>query len=292
MKKSNRKLYAFILIIASFFTPHLQSANILFDLGGVLLKTSQFEAIKQLGIKRLLSSLINGNNPFKAKIRLFKLLKNLQADYPNTFGAQDGKGREIPSIMCDWLANTKTNDEIKAQINQYVQENPDNISNSDKKFLKETTDILFSPQFVANIQTVIPDGLKFVEECSDSDAEHNLFILSNWEKDSFDLTKDRFPELFNHFEKENMIISGEIQLIKPDPKIYHYALDELGLDKKTCIFFDDQQVNVDAAKACGIHAVLCKKASYTDMKAALDAFIAGEHEQENNTKEIQCPATP
>ena len=45
------------------------------------------------------------------------------------------------------------------------------------------------------------------------------------------------------------VYSAEIKLLKPDPRIYHFALAQLGVPANACLFVDDALVNVQAARA-------------------------------------------
>ncbi len=54
---------------------------------------------------------------------------------------------------------------------------------------------------------------------------------------------------------DTVIISAEVGLAKPDPRIYLLALDRLGLQPEETIFVDDLQVNVEAARQLGIRAI-------------------------------------
>ena len=49
--------------------------------------------------------------------------------------------------------------------------------------------------------------------------------------------------------------SAEVRLIKPDPAIYEHCLRGLDVAPSDALFVDDREVNVDAARAMGIHAV-------------------------------------
>jgi putative hydrolase of the HAD superfamily len=52
-----------------------------------------------------------------------------------------------------------------------------------------------------------------------------------------------------------IVISGDIQMMKPEPEIYLHLLERFGLVAEESVFVDDLQVNVDAAKAVGLHAI-------------------------------------
>lgn len=49
--------------------------------------------------------------------------------------------------------------------------------------------------------------------------------------------------------------SGEVRLIKPDPAIYEHTLRGLGAKASETLFLDDREVNVQGARALGIHAL-------------------------------------
>ena len=49
--------------------------------------------------------------------------------------------------------------------------------------------------------------------------------------------------------------SGFVGLRKPDPAIYALTLERLGLPAEACVFIDDLEHNIVAARECGLHAV-------------------------------------
>jgi len=54
---------------------------------------------------------------------------------------------------------------------------------------------------------------------------------------------------------DDLVISAEAGYIKPDPRIYHLALERLGVAPADAIFIDDMLVNVLAARNEGMHAI-------------------------------------
>jgi HAD superfamily hydrolase (TIGR01509 family) len=52
-----------------------------------------------------------------------------------------------------------------------------------------------------------------------------------------------------------VVISAEVGLAKPDPRIYQLALTKLGISPEEAVFLDDMQENIDAARFVGMHAV-------------------------------------
>jgi HAD superfamily hydrolase (TIGR01509 family) len=55
---------------------------------------------------------------------------------------------------------------------------------------------------------------------------------------------------------DEVIISGEVGMIKPHKDMFEYALNKMQVDAQNSIFIDDHQFNVDAACSLGIHGLL------------------------------------
>ena len=54
---------------------------------------------------------------------------------------------------------------------------------------------------------------------------------------------------------DEMVISGEIGLVKPDARIYPLTAERLGVPVGECLFVDDFVENVTAARAAGMQAL-------------------------------------
>jgi putative hydrolase of the HAD superfamily len=52
-----------------------------------------------------------------------------------------------------------------------------------------------------------------------------------------------------------LVISAEEKIAKPDPRIYHIALERLGVAAAEAIFLDDFSENIRAAKAVGLVSI-------------------------------------
>lgn len=84
-----------------------------------------------------------------------------------------------------------------------------------------------------------------------------LYGLTNFSAEKFPLMRQRFAFL-NLFD--DIIISGQEGLIKPDPAIYELTLRRIGRSAPECVFIDDSEVNFGAAKKMGFVAILFKSA--------------------------------
>lgn len=73
-------------------------------------------------------------------------------------------------------------------------------------------------------------------------------LLSNsW---GFDYPRDGWADLF-----DDVVISGEVGMRKPDPEIYLHASSRLGVAPGDCVFVDDLRPNVLAAVGVGMVGV-------------------------------------
>ena len=59
---------------------------------------------------------------------------------------------------------------------------------------------------------------------------------------------------FDHLVDE-IIISAEEGIAKPDERIYQIALDKMGVEPEEAVFLDDLSANVEAARQLGMKAV-------------------------------------
>jgi epoxide hydrolase-like predicted phosphatase len=55
---------------------------------------------------------------------------------------------------------------------------------------------------------------------------------------------------------DEVVISGQVGLRKPDPEIFRLTARGLGLAPEACVFVDDLRWNVEAAEAVGMHGVV------------------------------------
>ena len=60
-----------------------------------------------------------------------------------------------------------------------------------------------------------------------------------------------------------VVISSEVKLLKPDPRIYQLTLKRLYVKPEEAIFIDDTEKNVHGAQALGFHGILFKDSRET-----------------------------
>ena len=81
-----------------------------------------------------------------------------------------------------------------------------------------------------------------------------LFAITNFSADFWAPFHAKERDFFRRFR--DIVVSGEVKLLKPDPAIYYLALDRFRLRPKDALFIDDRRINVEAAEAVGMKAHL------------------------------------
>lgn len=84
------------------------------------------------------------------------------------------------------------------------------------------------------------------------DLGYALYALSNWPAEKFALVRLEYPffEWFN-----DLVISGEVGLIKPDKAIFDLLLGRVSRPANECLFIDDHDRNIVAAQELGFQTI-------------------------------------
>jgi 2-haloacid dehalogenase len=80
-----------------------------------------------------------------------------------------------------------------------------------------------------------------------------LYGLSNFSAETYPLALRRFD--FIRLLR-NVIVSGEVRAIKPDPRIYQILFERCRIDPRRAVFIDDMPANVETARRLGVHGIL------------------------------------
>jgi len=78
-------------------------------------------------------------------------------------------------------------------------------------------------------------------------------------------------ELALHHLFDDIVVSAEVGVAKPATRIFQLAAERLGLPPAACVFVDDWDKNVEAAREVGMQAVLHRVDQGHDLRAQLAA---------------------
>jgi putative hydrolase of the HAD superfamily len=79
---------------------------------------------------------------------------------------------------------------------------------------------------------------------------------------------------------DEIIISCEVGMVKPDPRIFQLMLDRLGCDPHEAVFIDDRPKNIAGAREFGMHTVFF--VSREQALSELENILKTENKTENS----------
>jgi putative hydrolase of the HAD superfamily len=85
------------------------------------------------------------------------------------------------------------------------------------------------------------------------EAGYRVYLLSNYPAK---LAKLHWPTFSFIHDVDGMVISAEEHKVKPDPGIYEVLLDRYHLVPEECIFLDDLEKNIEAARKIGMKGIV------------------------------------
>ncbi len=83
-------------------------------------------------------------------------------------------------------------------------------------------------------------------------ANYPLYALSNWATEKFKIVRPKY-QFLNWFD--DIVISGDVKQVKPEPQIFHTFLNRIGRTAQECVFIDDSEANVTVARQLGFDAI-------------------------------------
>ena len=97
----------------------------------------------------------------------------------------------------------------------------------------------------------IPETVEILQTLKQ--AGYPLYGLSNWSAETFGRVRHRYAFL-DCFE--TIVLSGEVKMMKPDPRIYTLLLERIGHAAGECLFIDDSKANIETAEDLGFRTIL------------------------------------
>ena len=122
------------------------------------------------------------------------------------------------------------------------------------KYVVENWDMCMEP--VENAQ----EFYKLVKE-----KGYHTFVLSN----ACNRFYNYFPKHYDLESFDGVVVSSDVKMIKPNPAIYEHILKTYDLNSEECLFIDDVDANVEAAKAVGIKGFVFRN-NYGELKELLN----------------------
>lgn len=97
----------------------------------------------------------------------------------------------------------------------------------------------------------VPEAVQLVQDVKAKG--HRLFLLTNIPIFSLEYVENAYP-FFTLFD--GIVASCRVNLVKPEPEIYHHLLGRYGLTNRSTVFIDDSASNIHTAAGLGIPSIL------------------------------------
>jgi putative hydrolase of the HAD superfamily len=98
---------------------------------------------------------------------------------------------------------------------------------------------------------ILPESINLLNTLANN-TTLSLYCLTNMSRECFIYLNKKYT-FWDKFK--GIVVSADIKLIKPDPKIYSHILNEFNLIPKETVFIDDILENITTAKNMGIYGI-------------------------------------
>ena len=110
---------------------------------------------------------------------------------------------------------------------------------------------LYDERYEESISGPIPGTVEILQKLHE--GGFRLYGLSNWPAQKFQVVRRKY-DFFSWFDA--IIISGEVRVAKPDPRIFYLLLDQIARPAAECLLIDDSKANIQTAQSLGFHTIL------------------------------------
>lgn len=173
-------------------------------------------------------------------------------------------------VICsdEYWQTIKEDSDISDKFEQLSSDvNLGNISWNDfiKEIAEETGRDADAVKKMYQEQKMNPQLLAYINQLRKS---YKIALLTNASKDQLGplVSSAGLDKLF-----DEILISSELGMTKPDHKIFEYALEKLNVKPSETVFVDDLEKHVSAAKSLGINSILYE--DFQHMKQELEEIL-------------------
>lgn len=237
---------------------------LIWDLGGVLVSNSKLTYVNSIGFKPIISYMVKEKTApwrFSAHIqrRVFEVLQAVPIEeHCIAEGSCIPGGIVMPPVLWAFQAGLLTSEEcvLRAEGVMLDLHSKGHFKNlAEKNLIERVIRAAFTPSLSVLSCNIRTETMKIVRSLAaqrhpDGTRKYKLFVLSNWDPWSFVHIRKKFFKELACFD--DVIISGDIKLMKPMPEIFSHVLEKHKVSKEECIFIDDQLENIEGARTFGI----------------------------------------
>ena len=117
----------------------------------------------------------------------------------------------------------------------------------------EVTDQEIDDAWNALLYDIPKERIEIIEKVKEN---YNIYLLSNSNEIHYDLFVRDLQLRFGYREFDELFhkayFSFDLHLLKPNPEIYEFVMNQHGMVPEETLFIDDKPENIDAAKKLGL----------------------------------------
>ena len=239
--------------------------NIIFDITGVIFKENKRRMASKIGMKSIFAYVAkHRKNPLSV---CFEILKKMSLEEKNTGTPRIMyKTYPMPECIALWQQGKVDNNYVTDSLLTYLEHlDTQNYfaSRQEKQLMITMVHTLINTHKTPEIITPIVKTIKIIEKLK-KQQKHQLFIISNLAHETFDTLSHLYQDVLDMFD--DVIISAQVNLLKPDATMYQHLLEKYSLDPQECVFVDDQQDNTLAAQQLCITSIQFKSSKLLKKK--------------------------
>jgi 2-haloacid dehalogenase len=163
--------------------------------------------------------------------------------YRRMFDGDEAAMERFLAEICTpaWNARQDAGRSWRAAVEQLVREHPD----------QRDRIVAYDERWAETLGGPIEGTVEILRELRSAGVP--LAALSNWSAEKFPVARARY-DFLGWFDV--LVISGEVGVSKPDPRIYRYLLERTRFDPATTLFVDDVPANLVVAAEHGLRTHL------------------------------------
>ena len=169
--------------------------------------------------------------------------------------------------MCERLLSSTMKSPHWKELDRGVLTDEEVIDRFVKDAPELETEIRRSMENVHGIVYRLETSIPWIEELRESGRR--VLYLSNY---SMKVANDNEDAMDFLSHMDGGLLSCDYKVIKPDPAFYMILIEKYGLEPSECVFLDDLEDNLAAARSLGIRTILVKdhEQAAADLKALLE----------------------
>ena len=155
--------------------------------------------------------------------------------------------------MCERLLSSTMKSPHWKELDRGVLTDEEVIDRFVKDAPELETEIRRSMENVHGIVYRLETSIPWIEELRESGRR--VLYLSNY---SMKVANDNEDAMDFLSHMDGGLLSCDYKVIKPDPAFYMILIEKYGLEPSECVFLDDLEDNLAAARSLGIHTILVR----------------------------------